>query len=81
MLVFPARDNKKSRTTWRDLDGVALGSPAVLVRTRSGSATFCPYLTVDLVLIVATLDNTIKTINKVCKILKNKSLFLYLCTR
>jgi len=52
MLAFPTRDNKKAAPPRATLTLVALGSPAVLERIRSGSATFCPYLTAGLVLAI-----------------------------
>lgn len=50
VTVDPGRillEKQKSRTPSRGFDEATLGSPAF----RLGSATFCPYLTVGLVLI------------------------------
>ncbi len=71
---------RKSRTTSCDLDD---GRPRQSGCLYSRPATFRPCLAAGLVfcyIIVISPNNTIKTISKVCKILKNQSPFLYFCT-
>ncbi len=55
-LFLPSKKQKKAALPRATFTLITVSSPAVLVRIHSGSATFCPYLTVGLVFVLKIWD-------------------------